>query len=324
MLVPPLEFTSEDLKGIMTEDELREEAGLPPLDVEVREDFAKVGSMITDGVELPLYDTKEEAEAEAKKIGCSGSHTHTQDGKTYYMPCENHEQITNLNKCNCKTELSELTELDKFIEEYGEDMPEEWQLVEEEKVVDEHEDFDFEKTLNNAVNEKLELKTSTGKAIPSRKSEQDGVSKKSGDYFRVRYVYAEDNFLVNKTGQKREFCKKMMAAKKLYRKEDILRMSEKTVNDYYYSERQKRNIGWGANGELQYSIWLYKGGGNCQHFWLRKIYKTSLRNAKQPISDSQLIGYTKARSEGFTAEKNDNLVAKPPKRMRNNGFIKRR
>ena len=67
-----LEFTSEDLKGVMTEDEIREELGLKPLDVEVREDFAKVGSMITDGVELPLFETKEEAEAEAKKMGCSG------------------------------------------------------------------------------------------------------------------------------------------------------------------------------------------------------------------------------------------------------------
>ena len=111
------------------------------------------------------------------------------------------------------------------------------------------------------------------------------------------------------------------------------------VNDYYYSKRQGRNIGWGEGGNLTYSIWLadqhenccgdkkqkfYKGGGNCHHFWLRRIYKTSLRNAKAKINDSQLIGYTKARSEGFTAEKNDNLVARPPKRMRNNGFLKRR
>jgi hypothetical protein len=36
---------------------------------------------------------------------------------------------------------------------------------------------------------------------------------------------------------------------------------------------------------------------------------------------SQVIGYTKARSEGFTAEKNDNLVAKAPKRMKNNGYL---
>ena len=101
-----VEFTSEDLKGVMTEDEIRGELGLAPLDVEVREDFAKVGTMITDGVELPLYETVEEAEAEAAKMGCKGHHEHKQDGKTYYMPCENHDQITSLKKeCNCKLSL---------------------------------------------------------------------------------------------------------------------------------------------------------------------------------------------------------------------------
>jgi len=52
----------------------------------------KVGTMITDGIELPLYDTKEEAEAEAEKLGGSGHHEHTMDGEVYYMPFENHEQ----------------------------------------------------------------------------------------------------------------------------------------------------------------------------------------------------------------------------------------
>ena len=52
----------------------------------------KVGSMIVDGIELPLYDTKEEAEAEAEKLGGSGSHEHVIDGVTQFMPFENHEQ----------------------------------------------------------------------------------------------------------------------------------------------------------------------------------------------------------------------------------------
>ena len=52
----------------------------------------KVGSIIVDGIELPLYDTKEEAEAEAEKLGGSGSHEHTMDGKTYYMPFDTHDQ----------------------------------------------------------------------------------------------------------------------------------------------------------------------------------------------------------------------------------------
>jgi len=228
------------------------------------------------------------------------------------------------------TELAtEKTELDSFIEEFGEDMSEDWELVEEEIVDGEHQDFNYEEVLNGLAEEKVEL-ASTGRAIPSRKSEQDGLSKKSFDYFRVRYVYSQDNFL-SKEGETREFCRKMMAAKKIYRKEDIVSMSDKIVN-----------AGWGAKGANKYSIWLsdqhncdnslstnrlelYKGGGNCHHFWSRRIFKTIIGGSKTTkIEDADMIGYTKAKSEGFTAKKNDKLVATPPKKMKNNGFLKPR
>jgi hypothetical protein len=209
-------------------------------------------------------------------------------------------------------EVVEKTELDAFIEEFGEDMSEDWELVEEEVVDGEHQDFNYEEVLNEIANEKLEL-ASTGTARPNTRDSQDGVNKSFNDFYKVRYVYSEDNFLTNKSGQKRDFCTKMTSARKIYRKEDIIQMGSRAVN-----------AGWGPNGSDTYSIWLYKGGGNCHHFWSRRIYKTSLRNAKSKISDSQLIGYTKARSEGFTAQKNDNLVATPPKKMKNNGFLKPR
>jgi hypothetical protein len=285
-----LEFTSEDLKGILTESELREEMGLAPLDVEVREDFSKVG--MVDG--KPVFSTIEEAEAHAKTLGCVGYHEHDLDGTTAYMACEGHE---------------EATELSKFIEEFGEDIPEEWELVEEEVVDGEHQDFDFEEVLNDAASEKIEL-ASTGSPKPSRKSEQDGISKKTSDYFRVRYVYENDNFLTNKSGTKRKFCRQMMGAKKLYRKEDIINMGKKAVNP-----------GFGINGAATYSIWLYKGGPQCFHFWTRRIFKTVIGESKTTkIEDADLIGYTKARSEGFTAKKNDKLVAIPPRKMKNNGY----
>ena len=324
-----LEFTSEDLKAVMEQDEIREELGLPPLNesVEVREDFAKVGSMITDGVELPLFETKEEAEAEAKKIGCSGSHIHTQDGKEYFMPCESHDQITNLkdNKEEKIQRFSNKTALEQWIEDCGEDAPDEWELVDEEVVDGEHQHFNYEEELNKITAEKIEL-ASTGTARPNARSKQDGVNKDYSDFYKVRYVYTKDNFLSQK-GETREFCRLMMASQKIYRKEDIVRLDNIAVNP-----------GWGARGANTYSIWLadqvdccdsdkyefYKGGGNCHHFWLRRIYKTSLRNAKQNINDSQLISYTKARSEGFTAKRNDKLVARPPKRMKNQGFLKPR
>jgi hypothetical protein len=243
-------FTNQDLAGVMTQDEIREELGLAPLteDIEVREDFS-----------------------------------------------------------------TEKTELDAFIEEFGEDMSEDWELVEEEVVDGEHQDFDFEEVLNDLAGEKIEL-ASTGRAIPSRKSDQDGISKKTYDYFRVRYVYSNDNFLTNKSGTKRDFCRKMEGANKLYRKEDIINMGKKPVN-----------AGFGKGGADTYSIWLYKGGPQCFHFWSRRIFKTVIGESKTTkIEDADMIGYTKARSQGFTAKKNDKLVATPPRKMKNNGYVNAR
>ena len=259
--------------------------------------FNKIGTI--DG--KPVFSTIEEAVAHAKTLGCEGYHEHDLNGITSYMACEDHSEAT---------DLTEVTELTKFIQEYGEYIPEDWELIDEENASSEHQDFDFEKTLNEVANEKTML-ASTGTAIPSRKSEQDGQSKKTGDYFRVRYVYEQDNFLQNKSGKKRDFCRQMMGANKLYRKEDIINMDSKVVN-----------AGWGPEGADTYSIWLYKGGGNCHHFWLRKIYKTTLGQSRTTkIEDADVIGYTKARSEGFTPKRNDILVATPPKRMANKGFL---
>lgn len=289
-----IQFDSKTIREVMTTDEIRESIGLAPLDLVEEEtlDFAKVGMI--DG--KPVFDTIEEALASAKTLGCEGYHEHEYEGKTVYMACEGH---------------TEATELSKFIEEFGEDMSDEWELVEEEVVDGEHQDFNFEQVLNEVANEKLEL-ASTGTARPNARSSQDGTNKSDNEFYKVRYVYTQDNFL-SQTGGTRDFCKLMDSAKKIYRKEDILQMGNRAVNP-----------GWGPRGANTYSIWLYKGGGNCHHYWLRQIYKTSLRGAKSKISSSQLIGYTKARSEGFTAEKNDNLVARPPKRMKNNGFLEPR
>jgi len=240
-------FTNQDLAAVMTQDEIREELGLGPL--------------------------------------------------------ENEEVVV-------KDELSsdKFTLLENILENLD-DISEDWELVEEEEVEDEHSDFDFEQVLNEIANEKLELAT-TGTARPNARSSQDGLNRSDNDFYKVRYVYAKDNFL-SQEGETRDFCRIMTNAKKIYRKEDITQMTTQEVNK-----------GWGPKGNsATYSIWFWKGGGNCHHYWLRQIYKTSLRGAKSAITSSQLIGYTKARSEGFTAEQNDRKVAKAPKTMPNNGFI---
>jgi len=281
-------FTIEDMKEVMTQDEIREELGLKPLNDE------ELTAEDEDN-----YNLEKDCDC-SKNIG------------TCDKNCLDKECDCGKGKDKCDKSCYEKTELDAFLETV-EDIPEGWELIDEEVVDGEHADFDFEEELNQIASEKVELAT-TGVARPDSKSEQDGISKKTYDYYRVRYVYAEDNFLSRKSGKQRDFCQKMMAAKKLYRKEDIARMSTKRVNP-----------GWGKGGADTYDIFLYKGGGNCHHFFLRQIYRTELGiSVSTKIKDADLVGYTKARSEGFTAKKNDKRVAIAPKRMKNNGFVKKR
>ena len=216
------------------------------------------------------------------------------------MACENHK---------------EATVLDTFLSTM-EDIPKDWELINEEVVDGEHRDFDYETELNATVDETLNLDVSTGRANPNARSSQDGLNKKKTAFYKVRYVYANDNFLENKSETHREFCTKMMEAKKIYRKEDIDRMSKL---------KGGANPGFGIDGANNYDIFLFKGGPQCFHFWLRQIYKAPKTDDNyiyypDNVQDEKNIGYTKAKSEGFTAKRNDKLVAIPPRRMKNNGY----
>ena len=310
-------FTIEDMKEVMTEDEIREELGLKPLndeeltaDEEDNYNLEKVGSIVSDGKELPLFDSIEEAEAEAERLGCSGHHIHTQDGNEYYMPCENHDQLIDLKECDCgknkdKCDKScyDKTELDKAIEEYGEDMPEGWEIFHEQEVNEEFEDFNFEEELNLSY---YEFAT-TGSAYPNRKSSQDQKSKQDkykDDIYRVRYRYA------GKASGEREFCRKMTKANKVYRKEDIIAMGNRAVNP-----------GWGKGGADTYSIWKYKGGGNCFHKWFRIIL---VQTGSRPKNSDKIITSTEARSRGVKLPRNAKEVSVAPRDLPNNGFVKKR
>jgi hypothetical protein len=219
------------------------------------------------------------------------------------------------------TKMSEKINLTNWIEKFGEEMPKEWELIEEEVVDGEHIDFNFEDELNKELSKKIELaeviegNPNIIARDPKEKDEegtyidQDGVNKSFNDFYKVRYVYATDEFLTNKSGTSREFCELMVAANKVYRKRDILNANSLEVNE-----------GFGHYGTERYNLFLFKGGPQCRHYWLRRIYKSSLRNAKKPIKDAEVISHTKALSEGFTVKKNDKLVAIPPQRMKNNGY----
>jgi hypothetical protein len=84
------------------------------------------------------------------------------------------------------------------------------------------------------------------------------------------------------------------------------------------------NSGWGLDGADTYSIWLYKGGGDCHHYWMRKTY---MQKGKSIDINSPLvptISVNKAKKEGFKPEINAKDVSKRPVDMPNNGFVNKR
>ena len=207
-----------------------------------------------------------------------------------------------------------MSKMDSDLEEFGEDEDlDEWELIDERKVdYDSEEELDKEvEALNNpklSILSKIYNFATTGTARPNAKSEQDGEA--NGFKFKVRYQYAP----LTASSDSREFCKKMVASKKIYRKEDIQMMSKSSVN-----------AGWGLNGADNYDIFLYKGGGDCHHFWMRKTYKSKRKggtaDAKNPNSE---VSVNKAKKEGFKPEVNAKEVAKRPTDMPNNGFVNKK
>ena len=182
------------------------------------------------------------------------------------------------------------TELADSLIELGETLDaSEWTMLSSAEV-----DYDTDGDLYDLV----EFATSTGTARPNSKSAQDSKE------IAIRYRY------VGNPNPQRAFCKKMMQANKLYRKEDILQMNKAGIND-----------GFGLGGTNNYSIWLYKGGGKmsdnfpqgtCRHKWQREIYlkKGSSLDVNSPLAKT--ISTSEARRKGYKVPTNENIVSIKP------------
>jgi hypothetical protein len=200
---------------------------------------------------------------------------------------------------NCCVELAEESEIAEELIALGEDWNEDMILIDTYEV-----DYDTDDAENHDLEMLVvhELAT-TGTARPSFPSEQDEVIKNK--LFMTRYVYR--GVLSDDT---REFCRKMLNADKLYRKEDIIAMGDRAVNK-----------GWGPKGAATYDIWKYKGGGHCNHFWQKAVFMSAKGGNVNPGSkDAQQIAVKKAESMGYKV-KNDALVAKLPTDMEYHGFL---
>ncbi len=307
----PLEFTDVD-KDIQGSEDIEEETGY---------EFSKLNKEI-DGKKA--FETREEAEAVAKESGCEGYHEHEEDGKVWYMPCEDHSKFDLSNEIGAEL-AAELLELGQD----EEDLMDNYELVDVSEVDYENEEksdkiineLNAEKDSSLSVLSKIVNLVSTGRAYPKNKSEQDGVTKQKGlARFLVRYQYAPLKANVNNS---RKFCIAMVGAKKIYRKEDIEKLSNKPVN-----------AGFGVGGSATYSIWLnkvidenlpeselnaynlYKGGARCQHKWFRKTYMLTLDGVKSEVTT------TKAKSKGFKFPVNEQLVPVAPTDMKYRGYTK--
>ena len=176
----------------------------------------------------------------------------------------------------------------EHLDALGEDMSDEWELIDESPV-----DYDTE-----AVKDALWAFASVPSSNPNGKSEQDT------EIIKVRYVYSPKSV----QDDSRSFCKKMVAASKVYRKEDIEAASLRAVNP-----------GLGEGGSNTYDLFLYKGGARCHHFWSRQTY---LKKTNKKISVNQAKKLI--REAGVDAKRlptNSPKVAQRPIDMPNEGFV---
>jgi len=179
-----------------------------------------------------------------------------------------------------------------YLTDKGEEMSDEWELIDESPV-----DYDLEQARDA-------MWAFARAIVPEASRPTAGESEQDTEIIKVRYVYAPGTVSDNS----RDFCRKMVSAGRVYKKEDIIAAGNRAVNR-----------GWGPNGANTYSVWFYKGGGSCHHFWKRHTY---LRKDNKKIDVNQAKKLI--REAGVDAKRlpdNDKRVAQRPVDMPNEGFI---
>ena len=185
------------------------------------------------------------------------------------------------------------------LSEFGEEIDLElYELIDSRAV-----DYEQEEKLDS----QLSVHLSTGSAYGNANSEEDSP------IYKVRYRYGGN------PSPERKFCKEMMSANKIYRKEDINRMSTMTVN---------AGFGMSPDPNAPYDIFLWKGGGllseefpngTCKHFWIRETYASKDRSTKVDVysPNAEIVSPTKSIAEnGFVPKVNDQRAYIAPHDMK--------
>ena len=137
-----------------------------------------------------------------------------------------------------------------------------YELVDVREVSDKN--SDVEEWASSKIKKKLSRIQKFADFIKSKPNEESKLDK---SYYKIRYTYQERKSSANS----RDFCKTMMARTGkgvVYRKEDIDNASFQGVNNNF-----------GHKGQ-NYSLFKFKGGIYCGHFWQEELYRMKSETEK--------------------------------------------
>lgn len=167
---------------------------------------------------------------------------------------EQKEEETGQKLSSDKPEMTEEHEqaILNSLDSYGEELGEEWELVEEQEAESIEGERQAQKNLNLLEKQAVELFSFTPDTTAKSKYDQ-------GLYI-LRYKYDGN------PQPERKFCKEMMNRNTgkygmLYRFEDVEKLSALDPNP-----------GLGLGGSSNYDLFLYSGGNNCKHRWKRMVF----------------------------------------------------
>jgi len=137
-----------------------------------------------------------------------------------------------------------------------------YELVDVREVSDQN--SDVEEWANSKIKKKLSRIQKFADFIKSKPNEESKLDK---SFYKIRYTYQERKSSANS----RDFCKTMMSRTSkgvVYRKEDIDNASFQGVNNNF-----------GHKGQ-NYSLFKFKGGIYCGHFWQEELYRMKSETEK--------------------------------------------
>ena len=137
-----------------------------------------------------------------------------------------------------------------------------YELVDVREVSDQN--SDVEEWANSKIKKKLSRIQKFADFIKSKPNEESKLDK---SFYKIRYTYQERVSSANS----RDFCKTMMSRTSkgvVYRKEDIDNASFQGVNNNF-----------GHKGQ-NYSLFKFKGGIYCGHFWQEELYRMKSETEK--------------------------------------------